>query len=146
MSQPPPIRLWLARLLIGIVFLWNVQCAITFMIAPATFAPGFELSGAAGAAAVRGMGVLFLMWNVPYAVALWHPARHRVSLYEAVAMQTIGLIGESLILWSLGGVHPVAAGSVMRFIAFDGAGVLLLALAAWITRRHAFSHEAKQGA
>ena len=45
MSQPPPIRLWLARLLIGIVLFWNVQCALIFMLAPATFAPGFELSG-----------------------------------------------------------------------------------------------------
>ena len=135
MSRPATIRVWLSRLLIGIVFFWNVQCAIAFLLAPATFAPGFELSGAAGAAAVRGMGVLFLMWNVPYAVALWHPVRHRVSLYEAVAMQTIGLIGECLILWSLRGGHPIAAGSVTRFIAFDGAGVVLLALAAWITRR-----------
>jgi hypothetical protein len=135
MTQPTPVRLWLGRLLIGTVLIWNVQCALIFLLAPGTFAPGFELGGAAGAAAVRGMGVLFLMWNVPYAVALWHPVRHRVSLYEAVAMQTIGLIGESLILWSLGGAHPVAAGSVTRFIAFDGAGVLLLALAAWITRR-----------
>jgi hypothetical protein len=135
MSRPETIRLWFARLLIGIVFLWNVQCAIAFLLAPAPFAPGFELSGAAGAAAVRGMGVLFLMWNVPYAVALWHPVRHRVSLYEAVTMQTIGLIGESLILLSLGGAHPIAAGSVTRFIAFDGAGVVLLALAAWVTRR-----------
>jgi hypothetical protein len=135
MSRPVTIRLWLGRLLIGIVLLWNVQCALAFLSAPATFAPGFELSGAAGEAAVRGMGVLFLMWNVPYAVALWHPVRYRVSLYEAVAMQTIGLIGESLILLSLGGAHPVAAGSVTRFIAFDGAGVVLLALAAWVTRR-----------
>jgi hypothetical protein len=135
MSHSASVRLWLCRLLIGIVLIWNVQCALIFLLAPATFAPGFELGGAAGAAAVRGMGVLFLMWNVPYAVALWHPVRHRVSLYEAVAMQTIGLIGESLILWSLGGAHPVAAGSVARFIAFDGAGVLLLAVAAWITRR-----------
>jgi len=135
MSHSASIRLWLGRLLIGIVLIWNVQCALIFLLAPATFAPGFELGGAAGAAAVRGIGVLFLMWSVPYAVALWHPVRHRVSLYEAVAMQTIGLIGESLILWSLGGAHPVAAGSVTRFIAFDGAGVLLLALAAWITRR-----------
>jgi hypothetical protein len=134
MSRPVTIRLWLGRLLIGIVLLWNVQCALAFLSAPATFAPGFELSGAAGEAAVRGMGVLFLMWNVPYAVALWHPVRYRVSLYEAVAMQTIGLIGESLILLSLGGAHPVAAGSVTRFIAFDGAGVVLLALAAWVTR------------
>jgi len=135
MSHSASIRLWLCRLLIGIVLIWNVQCALIFLLAPATFAPGFELSGAAGAAAVRGMGVLFLMWNVPYAVALWHPVRHRVSLNEAVAMQTIGLIGESLILLSLGGAHPVAAGSVTRFIAFDGAGVVLLALAAWTTRR-----------
>jgi hypothetical protein len=135
MTQATAVRLWLGRLLIGIVLIWNVQCALIFLLAPETFAPGFELGGAAGAAAVRGMGVLFLMWNVPYAVALWHPVRHRVSLYEAVAMQTIGLIGESLILLSLGGAHPVAAGSVTRFIAFDGAGVLLLVLAAWITRR-----------
>ena len=72
-------------------------------LAPATFAPGFELGGAAGAAAVRGMGVLFLMWNVPYAVALWHPVRYRMSLYEAITMQAIGLIGESLILgrWAM---------------------------------------------
>ena len=122
-------------LLIGSVLFWNVQCALAFLFAPATFAPGFELSGAAGAAAVRGMGVLFLMWNVPYAVALWHPVRYRVSLYEAITMQAIGLIGESLILWSLGGAHPVAAGSVTRFIAFDGAGLVLLVLAVWVTRR-----------
>ena len=139
MSRSETIRLWLARLLIGVVFLWNVQCAIAFLLAPATFAPGFELGGVAGEAAVRGMGVLFLMWNVPYAVALWDPVRYRVSLYEAVAMQAIGLIGESLILLSLGGAHPVAAGSVARFIAFDGAGLVLLALAAWITRRRSLS-------
>ena len=135
MSRSATICLWLGRVLIGSVLLWNVQCALVFLLTPATYASGFELGGAAGAAAVRGLGVLFLMWNVPYAVALWHPVRQRVSLYEAVAMQTIGLIGESLILWSLGGVHPVAAGSVTRFIAFDGAGVVLLALAAWVTRR-----------
>ena len=135
MIQSAPIRLWLGRLLIGMVMLWNVQCAVAFLVAPGIYASGFELSGPAGEAMVRGMGVLFLMWNVPYAVALWHPVRQRTSLYEAVAMQTIGLIGESLILVSLRGGHPVAAGSVTRFIAFDGAGVLLLALAAWVTRR-----------
>lgn len=128
-------RLWLARAVIGLVFGWNVQAAVVFLLAPAAYAPGFELSGAPGAAMVRGLGVLFLMWNVPYAVALWHPARHRVSLHQAVAMQAIGLAGESLILWSLGGQHPFAAASVTRFIAFDGAGLVLLALAAWIVRR-----------
>jgi len=134
MSRPATIRLWLGRLLIGSVLVWNVQCALAFLSAPATYAPGFELSGPAGAAMVRGMAVLFLMWNVPYAVALWHPVRHRVSLYEAVAMQTIGLIGESLILWSLRGGHPVAAANVARFIAFDGTGLVALILAVWLTK------------
>jgi len=134
MSRPATVRLWLGRLLIGTVLLWNVQCAIAFLVAPATYTPGFDLRGPAGEAMVRGMGVLFLMWNVPYVVAMLHPIRHRTSLYEAIAMQTIGLVGESLILWTLGGGHPAASGSVLRFIAFDGAGLALLGLAAVITR------------
>ncbi len=126
--------LWLARGFIGLVLAWNVQATGAFLAAPAAYAPGFELNGAPGQAMVRGMAVLFLMWNVPYAVALWHPVRRRVSLYEAIAMQAIGLVGESLILWSLGSA-PLAAASVARFIAFDAAGLLLLALAAWTVRR-----------
>jgi hypothetical protein len=126
-------RLWAGRVLIGAVILWNVQCAIAFLAAPATYAPGFELVGPAGEAMVRGMGVLFLMWNVPYFVAFVHPVRHRTSLYEAVAMQAIGLIGESLILWTLDGAHPVVSSTLLRFIAFDGAGLLALLAAVWAT-------------
>jgi hypothetical protein len=122
------------RLLIGAVILWNVQCAVAFLSAPATYAPGFELSGAACEEMVRALGLLFLMWNVPYAVALLHPVRHRTSLYEALAMQAIGLVGESLILWSLGGMHLIAANSLLRFIVFDGAGLAALLAAVWITR------------
>jgi hypothetical protein len=126
-------RLWAGRVLIGAVVLWNVQCAIAFLAAPATYAPGFEQIGPAGEAMVRGMGVLFLMWNVPYFVALVHPVSHRTSLYEAVGMQAIGLVGESLILWTLGGGHPVVSSTLLRFIAFDGAGLLALLAAVWVT-------------
>lgn len=126
-------RLWFARLLIGIVLIFNVQCALAFLISPQLYAPGFELSGAAGEGMVRGMGVLFLMWNVPYAVALSHPLRRRVSLWEALAMQAIGLAGESLLLLSLEPGHALLRASVGRFILFDGAGLLLLILAALIT-------------
>ena len=71
MSNLHSIRLWLGRLLIGIVLaLERAVRAWPSSVAPATCRAGFELSGAAGEAAVRGMGVLFLMWNVPYAVAL----------------------------------------------------------------------------
>ena len=129
------LRRWIGRVLIAAVILWNVQCAIAFLASPRTYAPGFELSGPAGEAMVRGLGVLFVMWNVPYVVALLHPVRHRTSLYEAVAMQAIGLVGESLILWTLGSGHPAASSTVLRFIAFDAAGLVLLALAVWVTHR-----------
>ena len=129
------MKINLARALIGIVLLWNVQCAVAFLLWPERFAPGFQLGGPAGEAMVQAMGVLFLMWNVPYAVALWNPIQYRVSLYEAVAMQAIGLAGEILILVSLPSGYGQAAQSVTRFVAFDAAGLLLLLAATWISRR-----------
>ncbi len=128
-------RIFLARLLIAAVLLWNVQCALAFLLSPEGYAPAFALEGVAGAAAVRGVGVLFLMWNVPYAVALADPRKHRLSLYEAVAMQAIGVIGESWIAASLPGGYALLAASLGRFIAFDAAGLALLAAAAWISAR-----------
>lgn len=127
-------RLWLARALIGAVLFFNVQSALAFLLSPETYAPGMELGGAPGQAAVRGFGVLFLMWSVPYVVALSDPVRHRISLYEAVAMQAIGLLGESLIFASLPVAHAATRGAITRFIAFDAAGLLALLLAAWLTR------------
>lgn len=120
------LRLWLSRLLIGIVFFFNVQCAVVFLAAPQLYATGFELAGAPGEGMVRGMGILFLMWNVPYAVALWHPLRHRLSLLEALAMQAIGVLGESLLLLNLEAGHAVLRQSVERFILFDAVGLGLL--------------------
>jgi hypothetical protein len=126
-------RNWLARVLIGLVFFFNVQCALAFLAAPADFAPAFELSGAAGEGMVRGMGVLFLMWNVPYAVALWNPGQNRRSLIEAVVMQAIGVVGESLLLLTFPAGHPQVSASVGRFIVFDGGGLVLLLLASYLS-------------
>jgi hypothetical protein len=131
----PSRYLLFARLAIAPVILWNVQCALAFLFQPARFASGYELSGAPGEAALRGVGVLFLMWNVPYAVALWHPLRQRVSLYEALVMQAIGLLGETLIWLSLPPGHAVLGASLRRFIAFDSAGLALLLLAVWLSHR-----------
>jgi hypothetical protein len=129
------MRLNLARGLIGIVILFNLQAAVVFLLWPQIYAPSFELEGAVGDAILRGFGVLFLMWNVPYAVALWHPICYRTSLYEALAMQTIGLVGETLIYFALPAVHYLARSSILRFMAFDAVGLLLLILAAWLTRK-----------
>ncbi len=128
-------RLWLARFFIFVVFFFNVQCAAVFLAAPQAYAPGFELAGPAGEGMVRGLGVLFLMWNVPYAVALWNPLRFRISLVEAVAMQIIGVTGETLLLAALPAGHDVLRASVTRFIAFDASGMALLLIAFWLVAR-----------
>lgn len=125
----------LVRLTIVPVFLWNVLCAFAFFLRPDRFIAGFELSGMPGEAALRGVGVLFLMWNIPYAVALWHPMRYRISLYEAAAMQAIGLLGEMFIWLGQPPTHTVLQTSLLRFIAFDCAGLALLLLAIWMVRR-----------
>jgi len=131
----PSTYLLLARFAIALVLLWNIQCAFAFLLWPDRFTAGFELSGAPGEAVLRGIGVLFLMWNIPYAVALWHPVRHRISLYEATAMQAIGLVGETLIWLDQSLAHRALQASLLRFIAFDGAGLVLLLLAIWLVRR-----------
>ncbi len=129
------LRVWFARLLIALVIAWNLECALVFLLNPGAFAPGFELAGIPGEAAVRGIAVLFVMWNVPYLVALWNPAKHSLSLREALAMQIIGLLGESLILFSIPPGHSVLHASILRFIAFDGAGVMCLLGAIFLATR-----------
>jgi hypothetical protein len=119
-------RLWAARLLIAVVVTWNLECALFFWLNPGGFAPGFELAGIPGAAAVRGFAVLFVMWNIPYLAALWQPQHHRLSLWEALVMQTIGVLGESYILFFLPPGHMMLHTSLVRFVAFDASGVVAL--------------------
>ena len=119
-------RIWSARLLIAVVIAWNLECALVFWLNPGGFAMGFELAGIPGAAAVRGFSLLFVMWNIPYLVALWQPHQHRLSLWEALVMQTIGVFGESYILFSLPPGHLMLQTSLLRFIDFDASGVVAL--------------------
>ncbi|HMD89413.1 MAG TPA: hypothetical protein VKF38_09645 [Anaerolineaceae bacterium] len=127
-------RIWIARLLIGWVFATNIQCAILFILFPGRYLFGFELTGIGGNGAIQGFGILFLMWNVPYSVALIQPNKNRLSLLEAVVMQAIGFVGETLLLIFLPQGHLFMAGTVIRFIVFDGSGLVLLLLSAWISR------------
>ena len=117
------------------VVAWNLECALVFLLNPGAFAPAFELGGIPGDTAIRGFAVLFVMWNIPYLVALWQPRRNRVSLWEALAMQAVGVIGESLILFSLPAGYPSLYASILRFILFDAAGVVLLSVAVFFSRK-----------
>ncbi len=127
-------RLLVARILIGIVLFLNLQCALVFIGTPDSYAQGFGLSGAIGNVMVQALGVLFVMWNVPYAFALLHPQKNRLSLLEAVIMQSIGLAGEASLLIFSPGVSADIYRSITRFIFFDSLGLVLLLLASWFAR------------
>ena len=133
------MRTWIARLFIGIVTAWNLQASFIFIFSPGGFVRSYELSGVAGEAAVRGVGVLFLMWNVPYLFALQNPIRYQLALYFALLMQFVGLIGESYILSTLSMEHVILRTSIFRFITFDGVGLLLLALAYFLVKKKSAS-------
>jgi hypothetical protein len=128
------IRLWIARALIGLVFLFNVQCAIAFILSPNQFLASFELEGTSGRVLIQGMGILFIMWNVPYSVAIVHPQKYQICLYCALLMQLIGLLGETLIFMSIPEAHISLISTARRFIYFDGFGLAVLALASLISR------------
>jgi MFS-type transporter involved in bile tolerance (Atg22 family) len=120
---------WISRILILIVLAWNLEAAISFMVAPVPYLAAFELNGLPGEIAVTGTGLLFLMWQVPYFLAVVSPVRFRVSLIEALVMQTIGLVGESILLTRITSDHAMLRSSITRFILFDGIGVVLLGVA-----------------
>jgi len=128
-------RLLLPRLLIFLVLAMNLQCALAYIFNPLPYVAPFELSGEPGRAAVVGIGILFVMWQVPYVFALVHPERNRRSLLEAILMQAIGLVGESLLLISIPLAHTALRASILRFIIFDAGGLLLLLTAAAFTFR-----------
>jgi hypothetical protein len=131
------VSLWFARLVLAAVFVLNVTCAVAFIVKPDAYAPSFEVSGVSGTALIRGMGVLFLMWNVTYPLALWHPWRYRWLFLIIILQQAIGVVGETWMLIALPGGHETLAHSALRFIVFDGAGLFIFLIAfttMWLAR------------
>ncbi|MBE0684447.1 MAG: hypothetical protein IH585_00450 [Anaerolineaceae bacterium] len=127
----------IASVLIGIVFTINIQAGIDFYFNPEKYTSAYELSGIPGEISVAGVGLLFIMWNVPYAFALWNPIKNRISLLQATIMQTFGVIGETALLYRFSPHDfPHLASSIKRFIYFDGAGLLLLLLASFLIYRY----------
>ena len=130
----PVFRIWMGRAFIAAVLAMNLQSAAAFLVNPGRYAPAYELVGIPGETAVRGFGILFLMWNIPYIFACLHPRIHRVSLYEAILMQTIGFVAESLVCKALPSGYPTLGQSILKFIVFDGIGLAALLAALIITR------------
>jgi len=121
--------IWLARVVLLAVLIANMTAAIPYVLRPADYAAAYELTGVPGEVVVRGFGILYLMWAVPFVPAIWHPVRNRVAFVIVLAMQAIGLAGESLMLAGLPAGHAVLRATGLRFIAFDGAGLVILLIA-----------------
>ncbi len=122
-------RVWLVRALIAPVLLWNLSAALPFVGDPAPYVPAFELEGVPGMIMVRSLGLLFLMWNVPYLPALLDPRRWGMCVSVILAQQALGLAGELWMALTLPAGHGALLATGQRFIAFDSAGLLLLLLA-----------------
>lgn len=120
---------WVVRLAFLLVFVINVQCALQFILWPESFLGAYQLEGASGIAAMQGMGVTFLMWNATYPLYLVNPNRYRALGIIILAQQAIGLVGESFILFGLPETAHILQASITRFIAFDGAGLVIMAAA-----------------
>lgn len=112
-----------------IVFVVNVQCALSFVFAPESFAPAYELSGVPGIVAAQGIGVAFLMWNATYPLVIIDPDRHGDLAWVVIAQQVIGLVGETWIASAVPAVHEVLLESIGKFIAFDAFGLVIMTAA-----------------
>ena len=125
-SRCVAIAAWAVRLCFAFVFAANVQCALGFALMPEAYMGAYELAGASGRVATQGIGVAFLMWNCTYPLVIWRPARHRALAGVVLAEQGVGLAGETAILAGLPADHAALAGGIMRFVAFDGVGLVLM--------------------
>jgi hypothetical protein len=120
--------LWLARFALAMVFFFNVTCALAFVVRPEAYMRGFEVSGIPGEIIVQGIGILFLMWNVTYPLAIWHPWRYRWLFVIVIAQQVIGFAGETWMLLTLPSGHTSLTVTGTRFAAFDGGGLAAMVI------------------
>ncbi|KPK90230.1 MAG: hypothetical protein AMJ88_16455 [Anaerolineae bacterium SM23_ 63] len=130
-----PSLLWLARFVVGVVFILNVSCALAFLLRPDRYAPGFELSGVQGRIMVQAMGILFLMWNATYPLVVIDPQRYRTLFAVVFTQQAIGVVGETWLLASLPVGHPTLWATGVRFIVFDGLGLAGMGILFWLLGR-----------
>ena len=122
-------KITLARFLIAAVTAFNLQAAFALLVSAPGYAAVLDVAGESGTLLVRAVGLLFIMWNIPYLFALADPVRNRSALIEALIMQTIGLAGETLLLTISGSSLQAVQTILYRYIFFNAGGLVLLLIA-----------------
>lgn len=126
---------WLARAAVGTVFVVNIWCALSFIFQPQVYSGNFEITGLPGEIAVQSFGILFLMWNATYPPVILRPNTYQPLFSIILVQQLIGLVGETWLFLNLPAGHPALCATGLRFIIFDGFGLLLMGLAYLYMRR-----------
>lgn len=121
--------IWFARGAVGFVFALNVSCALAFLFQPDLYSSGFELNGISGRAMVQALGILFLMWNATYPPVLARPQSQQTLFGIVLLQQVIGLVGETWLWFQLPAQHQALAATGLRFIVFDGLGLVIMGIA-----------------
>jgi len=122
----------ISQLVVGVVFILNISCAVAFIFRPERYMGGFEIGGLQGRVLTRAMGILFLMWNVTYPLVILNPYRHKTLFAVILIQQAIGLLGESWLMLTLPAGHAPLQATGLRFIFFDGAGLILMGAAYFV--------------
>jgi hypothetical protein len=78
--------------------------------------------------------VILSEWNATYPPVILHPDRQRLLFRIVLAQQLIGLVGEAWVWLSLPAGHEALRATGLRFIAFDGGGLLAMAAAYALSR------------
>jgi hypothetical protein len=134
-KQAPKRAVWLARLAVGAVFLANLSAALPYLIWPRPYAAGFELEGVPGDVIVRGLGVLFLMWNATYPPVIVSPDRQRTLFAVILVQQLLGILGQLWIGAALPAGHAALRATGARFLAFDVTGLAAMGIAFGVLAR-----------
>jgi hypothetical protein len=113
-----------------------MSCAISFIIDPSQGTMGYELSGVGAIAAIRGMGVIMLMWNVSYIPLIYRPSRFRCLFVVVIIQQLIAVVGDIYVVLFDAPSASILRSSVMQFLAFDIAGIIALTIAYFLSRKH----------
>lgn len=118
------------RIAFTAVFALNVMCALQFIVAPGEYVGAYQLEGTGAEAAIRGFGIVFLMWNATYPLFILKPSKYLALGAVILVQQLIGCIGETCILLTLPPEGTaLLASSIQRFIAFDGGGLIVMLVA-----------------
>ena len=128
-SENDHLAAWIARAVVGIVFAVNIWCALSFILQPQVYTGNFELTGLPGETVVQSFGILFMMWNATYPPVILRPNTHRTLYSIILVQQCIGLAGETWLLFKLPAGHSVLYATGLRFILFDGVGLLMMGAA-----------------